>query len=570
MVPPMSNSSRFQAVVVGVCVGVFAAACGSSSPDTTKPTPAKLDAATFVKQQTALLKPLRKAANLGWWNASILGTKQAFADSRAATNALNLYLADPKRFAAVKALRASKVEDPLLRRQIEVLYLMMLGKQVDPALLKRVTKLESEVEQAFNTYRGVLNGKKVNQSEIEKVLAASKDSKQLQAAWEAQKGVGALVASKVIALAKLRNQVAKSLGFRDFYALRLAEAEIKETQLVTLFDELDRLTRKPFLAAKADVDGRLAKRLGVKVAELMPWHYQNPFFQAPPDVFETGMEALYAKQDPVAISKKFFAGVGLEVDAILKRSDLYEKKGKSPHAFATNIDGQGDVRILCNIVPNLHWAKTTVHELGHAVYEQYVDPKLPWLLQGATHAITTEGLAMMLDRPVGDPRWAQSLGLIDAAAATSSAAEAKAYLAFAPLQFSRWTQVMMRFEKQLYANPDQDLNALWWTLVEKYQGLKRPPGRNAPDYASKIHIVVAPAYYHSYMMGDLFAAQVHEAIAAHLGKPAADVTYVGEAKVGTFLKERLFSAGSRYSWSELTKRITGKPLSAEAFARRFN
>ena len=43
--------------------------------------------------------------------------------------------------------------------------------------------------------------------------------------------------------------------------------------------------------------------------------------------------------------------------------------------------------------------------------------------------------------------------------------------------------------------------------------LKRPEGRNAPDYASKIHIVSAPAYYHNYMMGELFACQVHAAIA---------------------------------------------------------
>ena len=60
------------------------------------------------------------------------------------------------------------------------------------------------------------------------------------------------------------------------------------------------------------------------------------------------------------------------------------------------------------------------------------------------------------------------------------------------LIFSRWCQVMLRFEKAMYENPDQDLNKLWWDLVEKYQGLKRPPNRNAPDYASKIHIFRAP------------------------------------------------------------------------------
>ena len=72
---------------------------------------------------------------------------------------------------------------------------------------------------------------------------------------------------------------------------------------------------------------------------------------------------------------------------------------------------------------------------------------------------------------------------------------------------------MLRFEKALYDNPDQDLNKLWWDLVEKYQMVQRPEGRNAPDYASKIHIVSAPVYYHNYMMGELFASQVQHAIA---------------------------------------------------------
>src|SRR4029450_9815199 len=107
------------------------------------------------------------------------------------------------------------------------------------------------------------------------------------------------------------------------------------------------------------------------------------------------------------------------------------------------------------------------------------------------------------------------------------------------LIFSRWAQVMFRFEKELYRDPSQDLNKLWWDLVEKYQELRRPERRNAPDYASKIHVVSAPAYYHNYMMGELFAAQVHHTIAREVlgGVAPARASYVGKKEVGTFLKE---------------------------------
>jgi peptidyl-dipeptidase A len=139
------------------------------------------------------------------------------------------------------------------------------------------------------------------------------------------------------------------------------------------------------------------------------------------------------------------------------------------------------------------------------------------------------------------------------------------------LIFSRWCQVMLRFEKSMYENPDQDLNNLWWDLVERYQGLHRPPGRNAPDYGSKIHIVSVPVYYHNYMMGELFASQLHHAIARDVYKGADPdtVVYVGSKDVGRFMRTRVFEPGRTLTWNELTRHATGAGLSAEAFAQDF-
>jgi peptidyl-dipeptidase A len=139
------------------------------------------------------------------------------------------------------------------------------------------------------------------------------------------------------------------------------------------------------------------------------------------------------------------------------------------------------------------------------------------------------------------------------------------------LIFSRWCQVMLRFEKSMYENPDQDLNKLWWDLVVHYQGLRRPPGRNAPDYGSKIHIVSAPVYYHNYMMGELFASQLHHAIAREVCKSARPdtVVYVGNKEVGRFMRERVFDLGKTLPWDQLTQRATGAPLNPEAFAADF-
>jgi peptidyl-dipeptidase A len=530
--------------------------------------PARVSA--FVTAQVDLFRPLQIEAGKTWYAASISGTDEDFAASEKADNALNSFKADSARFAEVRALRdAGPSGDALADRQLELLYLGMLGKQVDETMLTQITALEKQVEKLFNTYRATVGKKALSQNEIEAILSESTDSAKLQAAWEGQKGVGPVLAPKLLELVGLRNQVAKKLGFRDYYAMRLAESELDEQTLLALFDKLDELTREPFLKAKQMVDTRLAKRLKVSEDQLMPWHYQNPFFQEPPNTFDTGLDALYKKQDVVALSSRFYNGIGLPAEDIVTRSDLYEKPGKSPHAFAIDIDREGDTRVLCNVVPGLNWQTTMVHELGHAVYDKFTARDLPWLLREATHPLTTEGIAMMFDYLVSNPMWPEAMGLMDEQTRAAAMDEARAYQAFAELQFSRWTQVMLRFEREMYRDPTQDLNTLWWDLVERYQGLHRPPGRNAPDYASKIHLVVSPVYYQNYMLGKLFAAQVHEAIAEHVAAKPEELVYVDDPRVGKFLVDKVFGPGARYDWNGLTRHATGKDLAPDAFARRF-
>lgn len=563
-------------------IGSMMIACASSSSISPKGHEKQTmtrneQAQLFVDEQTQKLRALLIDSNKTWFEAATTGTDAAFEKSKAADQARDRFLSNPDTFAKVKAFKTDpEVTDPLLKRELEVLYLSMVGKQVDPSLLTKITNLEKKVEQAFNTFRGNIRGKEVTQNEINQILGTSTDSNVLKAAWEAQKSVGPMVEPILKELVVLRNQMAKSLGFRDFYALVIETGEQNEEELLKLFDELDRLTEKPFLKTKAEVDKRLAKHLGVRASDLMPWHYQNAFFQESPDVFHTGLQDVYKNVDILQVSKQFFSGMGLEVDPVLAQSDLYEKKGKSPHAFAINIDREGDVRVLANIVPGFDWQSTMVHELGHAMYDVYLDKNLPWLLREAAHPLTTEGIAMMLDSLVANPRWAEAMGIVDTENTENtmtrkeSVSEAKRRAAFDALLFSRWTQVMLRFERAMYANPDQDLNTLWWDLVEQYQSVKKPVGRDAPDYASKIHFVVAPVYYHNYMLGKLFACQVHEAIAASLGKDPEKIVYVNQPAVGEFLKTKVFAPGHRLRWDELTQEVTGKVLSAEAFARQFS
>ena len=529
----------------------------------------------FVEAHVAKMRPLEKESGIAWWNANTSGKDEDFQRKEVAQNKIDAALADPVVFRELKTIKESeKVSDKLLARQVDVLYLGYLEKQVDPLLLREMVAKANAIEKAFNVFRTEVDGKKLSENDVRKVLKESKSSDDRRKVWEGSKRVGINVAPDLIALAKLRNQAAAQLGFNNYHQMMLHLNEQEQGHILKLFDELDALTREPFAKAKAEIDERLAANCGVKVADLRPWHYHDPFFQESPAVFGTDLDAIYKEADILKLCREFYTGIGLPIDDVLKRSDLFEKPGKSPHAFCTDIDREGDVRVLANIVPSERWMDTMLHELGHSVYSsKYIPESVPYVLRNASHILTTEGVAMQMGRLAKSGEWQEQMGIASKDAAerkTLSDAGARV-LRNQLLIFSRWCQVMLRFEKGLYDNPDQDLNKLWWDLVEKYQLLHRPEGRNAPDFASKIHIVAAPVYYHNYMMGELFAAQVHHTIARKVYKGAdpSTVVYVGNKEVGAYMRQFVFEPGATMSWNELTRHATGADLNPEAFAKDF-
>ena len=82
----------------------------------------------------------------------------------------------------------------------------------------------------------------------------------------------------------------------------------------------------------------------------------------------------------------------------------------------------------------------------------------------------------------------------------------------------------------------------------------------------------APVYYHNYLLGELFACQLHAAIAREVlrEKNAAEAIYTRNPQVGEFMKAKVFSQGRVRSWNDLTRFATGEELNARAFAAEFS
>ena len=526
----------------------------------------------FITVHVEKVEPISTQANLTYWDASTTGKSQEYDKLSQLQLRISQIYSNAEEYALLNEMKDSgQVKEARLARQLEKLYYSYLRNQIEPQLLEKLVDSDTKIQEKYNNYRGTIDGKKVTMSDIYTIMTTETDCRKRELAWRASKQVGDAIADDLIQLVKLRNQAARKVGFNNYHTMSIVTGEQDVEELDRIFDELYELTDKPFARMKKELDLILAESYGIAPEELMPWHYHDPFFQRTPLVYELDLDVYYKKHDVKELADKYYASVGLPVNDILARSDLYDREGKYPHAFSEDVDRRGDVRILCNLQNTERWMETILHELGHAVYSKYHDRNEPWLLREPAHSFTTEAIAMFFGRLSRNAAWMQEmLGLSDKEREKIEKVSEK-YLRFQQVLFARWAMVMYNFEKQLYANPDEDLNNLWWELVEKYQFVKRPPGSVDAGWASKLHFTTAPCYYHNYMMGELLASQLHYQIVHKVFglESDRDVSYVGQRELGEYLRTNVLGPGALYQWNDMIERATGEPLTPKYFVEQF-
>ncbi len=516
------------------------------------------EAQKLVHDVTEALRPLDRAWCLGEWESSTKGTEEANARNAAAQAAYMRFWSDPKLSERVERMSAAGSTRAASARKLELIRLACSKYRQSEKAIEELTRLEAEVRRHYYTYRAVVAGRTRSDNEIEVMLRDGTDSEAVREAWLASKVVGARVADAVRELARVRNRAARELGWRDHFQRSLAVDEIDEAGLLATFDALDKATLAPFRSLKERIDALRAERFGIATEELRPWHYGDRFFQEACPLGRDDASPLFDGRDPVALAAATYEGLGMDVRDILERSDLYARPGKNQHAFCINMDRSGDVRVLANALPDKRWAETMLHELGHAVYEKYLDPGLPWLLRAPSHMLTTEAVAILMGSLTVDAEWLDRILGIPEDRAERIAAGARDADRADRLLFTRWCLVMTGFERAFYEDPDRDLDGLWWDLVERHQLLRRPEGRKAPDWAAKIHIALTPVYYQNYELGQLVRAQLMDRLRASGG-------IVGRREAGQWLVEKVFRPGASLDWRRHVEEATGEPLDPRYF-----
>lgn len=502
------------------------------------------------------VKAKSKQLNIATWILETTGSKDAAMLSADLATELRLLFHDRDAFEKLVAWdKDPAINDPIVKRTINVLLRSIKPNLVPQELLKKLSHEESNLSFLYSNFRPVIDGKPLSENEIREILKNETNIEARKKAWEASKEVGKLLAPHILSLVKLRNAAAKTLGYKDYFSMQLELQEVHEKDLFDLLDHLSENSESAYAHLIESIHKQMAQRFHVPQEMVGPWAWSDPFCQEDPLDTEE-LDGLTQGLDIIATAQRFYQNIKLPVEAILERSDNFERLGKNQHAFCINIDREGDVRTLNNIKPTMRWLEILFHELGHGAYELGYSTNLPWLLKEPPHMITTEAMALYVGRQVYR---AETLKMLHIGSNDASLREkAEMSLKRRQLIFSRWVLVMTHFERELYRNPDQDLNQLWWRLVERFQKITCSGSSSGCDWAAKYHICLAPVYYYSYLLGELFASSIEKKMES-----------IPFEKRGEFLRANLFEPGNSLPWDSLIKQFLGKKLEANDWLSQF-
>jgi carboxypeptidase Taq len=251
---------------------------------------------------------------------------------------------------------------------------------------------------------------------------------------------------------------------------------------------------------------------------------------------------------------------------------------ESVHPFATGL-GPGDVRITTRYLENDVASALfgTIHEGGHALYEQNIDPELA----GTTlHTGTSMGIhesqsrfweniigrsRQFWHRYFGDLR-AHFPGRLDTDAETFYRAINYVEPSLIRIEADELTynlHIVIRYEieKMIFDGGVKaaDLPEIWNAKYREYLGIE--PGSDAEGVLQDVHWSGGSfGYFPSYALGNMYAAQ----FAAAMERDMPDLwELVGSGRlhpIRDWLKERIYRYGKLETPGEIVRRVTGGPL----------
>lgn len=432
-------------------------------------------------------------------------------------------------------------------------------------------------------------------NDIVDALTTETDVRQRLMVWNASKEIGVPLKPGLVELQKLRNQVAREMGYSSYFGLMVADYGMTVPEMMTLLDGLTTDMAPLYTQLSTWANRQLAHRYGQKLpAGPMPAHwYPNRWAQEWGGLVEgADLDPYFKGKDPkwiVQTAEAFYVSMGFAPlpESFWQKSDLYPAplgpdgqptRLKNAHASAWHVDINDDVRSLMSVQADSEWFFTAHHELGHIYYyKSYTRPEVPPVLREGANRGFHEGIGELISLAAGQVPYLTQLGILPKGVKINPTQAMLVDALEKTVAFIPWSAgTMSHFEYELYEKdlPADQWQARWWAMAEQYQGVAVPDKARLTDptlcdACTKTHINDDPAGYYDYAIATVIKYQLHEHIALKILKQDPHTcNYYGNKEVGAFLKS-ILEKGATEDWRKVLRDATGEDLSTRAMVAYF-
>ncbi len=262
------------------------------------------------------------------------------------------------------------------------------------------------------------------------------------------------------------------------------------------------------------------------------------------------------------------------------------RQDKAPHPFETAFN-VNDVRITTRFEKENPMATlfSTMHEAGHALYEQGIDPMYERTsLAGGTSLAIHESQSRMWENLVGRslPFWEHFFPVLKKTfpAQLDGVRVKSFYKAINKVEPSLIRvnadeatynlHIMLRLELEIAMVEEniilKDLPEIWNAKMQEYLGITPP--NDARGVLQDVHWSYGSVgYFSTYALGNLVSAQLWEKINKDI-RNLDDQIRKGEfGELLGWLRKNIHQFGHKYDPQDLVQRVTGSKISAEPYVR---
>jgi peptidyl-dipeptidase A len=418
---------------------------------------------------------------------------------------------------------------------------------------------------------------------IEKILAESRDPRELLAAWKGWHAIAPPMRPKYARFVTLSNKGAKELGFADTGAMWRSNYDMDPQAFAAELDRLWSQVKPLYDSLHAYVRWKLQEKYGpeaVKPTGPLPAHllgnlwaqdWSNIYPLVAPAQGDPGYnltDILQAhKVDAhgmVRYGEAFFSSLGqAPLPPTFWERSLFVKPADRDvvcHASAWDIDNDQDLRIKMCIAITAEDFSTIHHELGHNYYQRAYRQQ-PYLFRDSANDGFHEALGDTIALSI-TPDYLKKIGLLDHDPAPGGDIGYLLRMALDKVAFLPFGLIIDQWRWKVFSGeitPEQ-YNKAWWDLKLKYQGVAPPEARSEKDFdpGAKYH-VPGNTPYMRYFLADILQFQFHRALLKEAGwtGPLHQGSIYASKAAGARL-QKMMEMGTSKPWPDEMEALTGQ------------